>query len=68
MLYLQCARDDDTVVTNPDEPLHSSRGNPSCERMQWTCELMRDRLWLMEQQIDKLISDIDELEMNDTEK
>ena len=68
MLYLQCARDDDTVLTNPDESSCSSRGNPSRERMRWTCELMRDRLRLMEQQIDKLISDIDELEMNDTEK
>ena len=68
MLCLQQARDDDTIPTNPDGSSRSSRGNPSHERMRWTCELMRDRLRLMEQQIDELISDLDELEMNDAEK
>ena len=71
MLDLQHTWDNNTIPTNPNESTNnsqSSRGNPSHERMRWTCELMRDCLQLLEQQIDNLIVDLDELEFNNTEQ
>ena len=41
---------------------------PPHEHMRWTCELMRDCLRLMEEQIDNLMSDLEELQLKEDDK
>ena len=43
------------------------RGTPR-ERMRLTCELMRDRLWLMEEQLENLISDLEEVQLTEDDE
>ena len=43
------------------------RGTPR-ERMRLTCELMRDRLWLMEEQLENLTSDLDEVQLTEEDE
>ena len=38
---------------------------PPCERMRHTCELMRDRLLLIEEQLENLLSDLAELQLKE---
>ena len=53
--------------TVPRKLFHRNR-EPPRERMRWTCELMRDRLRLMEEQIDDLMSDLEELQLKEDDK
>ena len=53
--------------TVPRKLFHRNR-EPPREHMRWTCELMRDRLRLMEEQIDDLMSDLEELQLKEDDK
>ena len=51
-----------------DLPRVSRKRGPSRERMRLTCELMRDRLWLMEEQLENLISDLEEVQLKEDDE
>ena len=53
--------------TVPKKLFHRNRELPR-ERMHWTCELMRDHLRLMEEQIDDLMSDLEELQLKEDDQ
>ena len=51
-----------------DLPRVSRKRGPPRERMRLTCELMRDRLWLMEEQLENLISDLEEVQLKEDDE
>ena len=51
-----------------DLPRVSRKWGPPRERMCLTCELMRDRLWLMEEQLENLISDLEEVQLKEDDE
>ena len=46
-------------------PHFDRKWKPPCERMRHTCELMRDRLLLIEEQLENLLSDLAELQLKE---
>ena len=58
---------EDYDPTVPRKLFHRNR-EPPCERMRWTCELLRDHLWLMEELIDDLMSDMEELQLKEDDQ